>query len=318
MENIITVKHLKKYFPIKRGVFKRTVGYVKAVDDVSFTLLKNQALGIVGESGSGKTTLGRTVLRLLEPDAGQLIYEGKDIAHISDAALKNYRKKAQIVFQDPNSSLNGRMRVGRIIDRAMVLNTSYKKIERREMIFSLIGKVGLLPEHFDRFPHELSGGQQQRVGIARALSVKPDFLVLDEPTSALDVSVQAQILNLLKSIKKEMGLATLFISHNLSVIDHFCERIGVMYCGKIMEMAERESLFNSPLHPYTQALFSSIPDSAKEKKIFLQGDIPNPSNPPAGCRFHTRCPRKAPDCNSREPALVELGKDHFVACHYAL
>ena len=317
MENIISVEHLKKYFPIKRGVFKKTVGYVKAVDDVSFTLAKKRALGIVGESGCGKTTLARTVLRLLEPDGGNIIYEGKDISHITEDELKGFRKKIQIVFQDPNASLNGRMRIGRIIDRAMVLNTSYKKNERREKILSLLEKVGLLPDHFDRFPHELSGGQQQRVGIARALSVEPNFLVLDEPTSALDVSVQAQILNLLKKIQKEMGLTTLFISHDLSVIDHFCDRICVMYCGKIVEMADRESLFQSPTHPYTRALFSSVPNVEKEKEIFLHGEIANPSNPPTGCRFHTRCPKREFDCDRKEPSLDEFGKGHYVACRYA-
>jgi oligopeptide/dipeptide ABC transporter ATP-binding protein len=317
MENIISVEHLKKYFPIKRGVFKKTVGYVKAVDDVSFTLAKKRALGIVGESGCGKTTLARTVLRLLEPDGGNIIYEGKDISHITEDELQGFRKKIQIVFQDPNASLNGRMRIGRIIDRAMVLNTSYKKYERREKILSLLEKVGLLPEHFDRFPHELSGGQQQRVGIARALSVEPNFLVLDEPTSALDVSVQAQILNLLKKIQKEMGLTTLFISHNLSVIDHFCDRICVMYCGKIVEMADRETLFQSPTHPYTRALFSSVPNVENKKKIFLHGEIANPSNPPTGCRFHTRCPNREFDCDRHEPSLDEFGKGHYVACRYA-
>ncbi len=274
-------------------------------------------MGIVGESGCGKTTLARTVLRLLEPDGGNLFYEGKDISHITDDELKSFRKKIQIVFQDPNASLNGRMRIGRIIDRAMVLNTSYKKHERREKILSLMAKVGLLPEHFDRFPHELSGGQQQRVGIARALSVEPNFLVLDEPTSALDVSVQAQILNLLKRVKEEMGLTTLFISHDLSVIDHFCDRICVMYCGKIVEMADRDILFQSPVHPYTQALFFSVPDVEKEKEILLHGEIPNPSNPPAGCRFHTRCPNRKYDCDRKEPSLSESRRDHFVACHYA-
>lgn len=317
MENIISVEHLKKYFPIKRGVLKKTVGYVKAVDDISFTLAKKQALGVVGESGCGKTTLARTVLRLLEPDGGNLIYEGQDISHITDDELKDFRKKMQIVFQDPNASLNGRMRIGSIIDRAMVLNTSYKKYERHDKILSLIEKVGLLPEHFDRFPHELSGGQQQRVGIARALSVEPNFLVLDEPTSALDVSVQAQILNLLKTLKQEMGLTTLFISHDLSIIDHFCDRICVMYCGKIVEMADREILFQSPIHPYTQALFSSVPGVEKGKEILLDGEIPNPSNPPAGCRFHTRCSYREYDCDRKEPSLNEFGKDHFVACHFA-
>ena len=320
MEELIRIRQLKKYFPIRRGIFKRVVGQVRAVDDVNLTIPRSKVLGLVGESGCGKTTVGRTILRLWEPTEGEIYFEGRDITRLGPEEVKKLRKKMQIVFQDPSASLNPRMRVGTIIDRGMVLNASYSPKERRERTLRLMERIGLLADHYDRYPHELSGGQQQRVGIARALSVEPEFIVLDEPTSALDVSVQAQILNLLKEIQKGMDLTMLFISHNLSVINHICDRIAVMYAGKIVEAADRDDLFQAPTHPYTQALLSSIPDIGKKKgtgQILLKGELSNLSNPPAGCRFHTRCFLKGPRCDGEEPPLIEVEKDHFAACHYS-
>jgi oligopeptide/dipeptide ABC transporter ATP-binding protein len=318
MEELIRVHQLKKFFPIRRGIFKRIVGYVRAVEDVSFTLPRKKVMGLVGESGCGKTTAGRTILRLLEPTGGRILFEGKDITRAGHEEIRKLRSKMQMVFQDPNASLNPRMRVGAIIDRAMTLHFPYKPQERRERTLELMEKVGLLPDHYMRYPHELSGGQQQRVGIARALSVEPSFIVLDEPTSALDVSVQAQILNLLKKIQREMDLTLLFISHNLSVIDHSCDRIAVMYAGKIVEIADRDILFRSPVHPYSQSLLSAIPEIGQKRaksRIILQGEIPSLSNPPSGCRFHTRCFARGGGCDREEPELIEVEKDHFVSCH---
>ena len=318
MEDLIRVHQLKKFFPIRRGILKRIVGYVRAVEEVSFTLQRKKVMGLVGESGCGKTTAGRTILRLLEPTGGQILFEGKDITRAGQEETRKLRSKMQMVFQDPGASLNPRMRVGTIIDRAITLHFPYKPRERRERTIELMEKVGLLPDHYTRYPHELSGGQQQRVGIARALSVEPSFIVLDEPTSALDVSVQAQILNLLKKIQRDMDLTLLFISHNLSVIDHSCDRIAVMYAGKIVEIADRDILFRSPAHPYTQSLLSAIPEIGQKRvkdRIILKGEIPSLSNPPMGCRFHTRCFARVAGCDGEEPILVEVEKDHFVSCH---
>lgn len=318
MEELIRVHQLKKFFPIRRGIFKGIVGYVRAVEDVSFTLPRKKVMGLVGESGCGKTTAGRTILRLLEPTGGRILFEGRDITRAGQEEIRKLRSKMQMVFQDPGASLNPRMRVGAIIDRAMTLHFPYKPQERRERTLELMEKVGLLPDHYTRYPHELSGGQQQRVGIARALSVEPSFIVLDEPTSALDVSVQAQILNLLKKIQREMDLTLLFISHNLSVIDHSCDRIAVMYAGKIVEIADRDILFRSPAHPYTQSLLSAIPEIGQKRtknRIILKGEIPSLSNPPSGCRFHTRCFARGGECDREEPELIEVEKDHFVSCH---
>jgi oligopeptide/dipeptide ABC transporter ATP-binding protein len=318
MEELIRVHQLKKFFPIRRGIFKGIVGYVRAVEDVSFTLPRKKVMGLVGESGCGKTTAGRTILRLLEPTGGRILFEGRDITRAGQEEIRKLRSKMQMVFQDPGASLNPRMRVGAIIDRAMTLHFPYKPQERRERTLELMEKVGLLPDHYTRYPHELSGGQQQRVGIARALSVEPSFIVLDEPTSALDVSVQAQILNLLKKIQREMDLTLLFISHNLSVIDHSCDRIAVMYAGKIVEIADRDILFRSPAHPYTQSLLSAIPEVGQKRtknRIILKGEIPSLSNPPSGCRFHTRCFARGGECDREEPELIEVEKDHFVSCH---
>jgi oligopeptide/dipeptide ABC transporter ATP-binding protein len=320
MKEILRIEGLKKYFPIKRGIFKRVVGYNKAVDNVNFSILESTVLGIVGESGSGKTTVGKTILRLWEPTEGRIIFRGQDISRLSRDDVKKLRTKMQIVFQDPLASLNPRMRLGKILERAIKINTSYKGSERRQRIVTLMEQVGLLPEHYNRFPHELSGGQQQRLGIARALAVEPDFIVLDEPTSALDVSVQAQILNLLKNLQKNFNLTYLFISHNLSVIDHLCGRIAVMYAGKIVEHADRDELFKSSVHPYTLTLISSIPEigrKKKEKRIMLKGEVPSSLDPPSGCRFHPRCFKRVENCSLDEPKLREIAPNHLVACHLA-
>ena len=318
MEELLRVQNLRKYFPVKKGILKKTVDFVRAVDDVSFPIYRNQVLGLVGESGCGKTTVGRTLLRLWEPTGGTIIYEGRDISRVSGEELKKLRSKMQIVFQDPQASLSPRMRIGTVIDRAMAIHSPNVFQERKARAIALMEKMGLLPDHYLRYPHELSGGQQQRVGIARALSVNPDFLVLDEPTSALDVSVQAQILNLLKDIQREMDLTILFISHNLGVIDHCCDRIAVMYAGKIVEMADRDDLFTFPGHPYTQALLASIPDIGKKKdtdQIVLKGEFPSLAVPPEGCRFHPRCFSRMTGCDREEVPLREVKKDHWIACH---
>jgi oligopeptide/dipeptide ABC transporter ATP-binding protein len=317
MEEWIRVQNLRKYFPIKKGILKKTVGFVRAVDDVSFHIYRNQVLGLVGESGCGKTTVGRTVLRLWDPTGGAVIYKGRDISRVGGEELKKLRGKMQIVFQDPQASLSPRMRIGTVMDRAMAIHSADNVRERKKRAITLMEKMGLLPDHYHRYPHELSGGQQQRVGIARALSVNPDFLVLDEPTSALDVSVQAQILNLLKEIQREMDLTILFISHNLGVIDHCCDHIAVMYAGRIVEMAERDTLFRSPLHPYTQALLASIPEIGKKKEydqVLLKGEVPSLSVAPTGCRFFTRCFSRLEKCEKEEVELIEVEKDHGVAC----
>ncbi len=317
MEELIRVQNLRKYFPIKKGILKKTVGFVRAVDDVSFSICRNQVLGLVGESGCGKTTVGRTILRLWDPTGGAVVYKGRDISRVSGEELKKLRSEMQIVFQDPQASLSPRMRIGTVIDRAMAIHSPYGVRERKARAIALMEKMGLLPDHYRRYPHELSGGQQQRVGIARALSVNPDFLVLDEPTSALDVSVQAQILNLLKDIQREMDLTILFISHNLGVIDHCCDQIAVMYAGKIVEMAGRDDLFRSPLHPYTQALLASIPEIGKKKEkdqILLKGELPSLSAAPTGCRFFSRCFSRLEKCEKEEVDLIEVEKEHRVAC----
>jgi len=319
MNEILRVERLKKYFPIKSGIFKRTVGALRAVDDVSLSISESQVFGLVGESGCGKSTIGRTILRLWEPTGGKIIFKGRDISSIDKKAIKELRTEMQIVFQDPQASLSARMRVGTIIGRAMQINTPYKGSEKHDRVVILMEKMGLSTDHYNRYPHELSGGQQQRVGIARALAVEPDFIVLDEPTSALDVSVQAQILNLLKKLQKDLNLTCLFISHNLNVIDHICDRIAVMYASKIVELADRAKLFQSPLHPYTQSLLSAIPDigsKKKDKRIVLKGEVPSLSKPPSGCRFHPRCFARGQKCELEEPHLREFQPNHFVACHF--
>ena len=317
---ILEVQGLQKYFPIKGGLLNRTVGNVKAVDGVSFEIGDGETLGLVGESGCGKSTLGRTVLRLHDPTAGQIRYRGTDITDASKSTMKAYRREIQIIFQDPAASLNPRMSVARCIEEPMQSLTDWSRERRQERIVELVEEVGLGTEHLDRAPHELSGGQQQRVGIARALSIKPRFIVADEPTSALDVSVQASILNLLDDLRDEYDLTFLLISHDLSVIRHAADRIAVMYLGKLAEVASTQTLFESPKHPYTRALLSSVPRAGPESledRVLLEGSVPSPENPPSGCRYHTRCQEYIGDvCEQEEPALEELSDEHLCACHH--
>jgi len=309
---------LVKYFPLKSGVFRKTVGYVRAVDHVSFSVPKGRTLGVVGESGCGKTTVGRLVVRLIEPTSGEIIFEGNDICKLDQKDLRKIRSGLQMVFQDPQSSLNPRMTVKDIVGEPLMIHKGVKGVDLREKVQILLERVGLNPDHMYRFPHEFSGGQRQRIGIARAIALNPKLLILDEPTSSLDVSVQAQILNLLQKLQSEMELTFLFISHDLAVIKHVSDHIAVMYVGKIVENASKQTIFKQPLHPYTQALLSSVqvPDpDYRPEMIPLKGTVPSPVNPPSGCRFHTRCPSSRPICESTEPQLVPVGDEHFVACH---
>ena len=317
-QTLLEVNDLKKHFPIRGGVLGRTVGYVYAVDGVSFKIGKGETMGLVGESGCGKTTVGRCILRLIETTAGEIRFEGLDITKIDDRQMAKLRPKMQIVFQDPYASLNPRMTIKDIVGEPMLVNGIAKGLELRRRVLELLLIVGLSEDHMNRFPHEFSGGQRQRIGVARALSLNPEFVVLDEPTSSLDVSVQAQTLNMLQDLQRKLGLTYLFISHNLSVIKHMSERIAVMYLGKIVEIASKAELFRSQLHPYTQALFAAIPIPDPEisrERIVLGGDVPSPVNPPSGCRFNPRCPKMIPACKEEEPQPIEVRKDHYVACH---
>jgi len=319
---ILEVKNLKKYFQIKRGiVLSKHVGDVKAVDGVSFYIRKGETLGLVGESGCGKSTVARTIIRLLDPTDGEIIFDGVDISKLPYSSLRRIRRDMQIIFQDPYSSLNPRMTVSEIIGEPLQVHKIVSSSKEREKrVQELLELVGLSPYHATRYPHEFSGGQRQRIGIARALALNPKFIVADEPTSALDVSIRSQIINLLQDLQKEFKLTYLFISHDLAVIRHICDRIAVMYLGKIVELSENEDLYTSPLHPYTQALLSAIPIpdpelAEKRKKIVLTGDVPSPVNPPSGCRFHPRCPSAMDICSKIEPELKEIKPNHFVACH---
>lgn len=317
-EQIIQVDNLKKYFPIKAGVFSRVVGHIKAVDGVSFRIRERETFGLVGESGCGKSTLGRTVLKLLEPTEGKVYYKGQELFSMKKEKLRSLRKEMQIIFQDPYGSLNPRMPVGEAIGEALQAHglTSAKK--RRERVEYLLDVCGLAPYHYRRYPHEFSGGQRQRVGIARALILNPNFVVADEPISALDVSIQSQIINLLEELQDEFGLTFLFISHDLSVVKHISDRVGVMYLGSIVEIAAKRKLYSNSLHPYSQALLSAVPvmdPTIKKKRIILKGDVPSPANPPDGCRFHTRCKYAVERCKVEIPKLREIERDHFVACH---
>ncbi|MFQ6085107.1 MAG: ABC transporter ATP-binding protein [Candidatus Bathyarchaeia archaeon] len=318
---MLDVQGLKKYFPIMGGILRRPIGFVYAVDDVSFSLKRGETLGLVGESGCGKTTVARCVSRLIEPTDGRVYFKGRNILEFDDRELRKLRTSMQIVFQDPYASLNPRMTVKQAVGEPLIINRLAKRHEIRERVLELLRKVGLTKDHLNRFPHEFSGGQRQRICIARALASNPEFIVLDEPSSSLDVSVQSQILNLLKGLQREMGLTYLFISHNLSVIKHMSDRIAVMYLGKIVEIAQKRDTFENRLHPYTEALFSAIPipnPDAKRKKIILPGDVPSPANPPSGCRFHTRCPYAQKICSEKEPALENMGNGHFAACFFPL
>ncbi len=313
---LLRVRGLKKWFPIKRGITSRTVGYVKAVDDVSFDVYQGETLGLVGESGCGKSTLARTSLRLLEPTQGEIEFDGQDFRALRRGELRRARKNMQIVFQDPFGSLHPKMKIGKIIEEPLIISGYGDKEARRERVQELIVQVGLKVEHLDRYPHEFSGGQRQRIVIARALATNPKLIICDEPVSALDVSVRSQILNLLEELQEKMHLTYLFISHDLSVVEHICDRIAVMYLGQMVELGDKEEIFNHILHPYTQALLSAIPQVNGEtrERIPLEGDIPSPANPPEGCRFHTRC-RYAKEICKTVPPFEDAGGGHWVACH---
>jgi len=318
-EALLSVRGLSKYFPVIKGVIHaRLVGEIKAVDGVSFEVMPGETLGLVGESGCGKTTTGRLMLRLLEPSAGQVYYRDVELTGLRQRAMDRYRRKLQIIFQDPYASLNPRITVGDAIGEPLIAHGLATRRAARERVLRLLDVVGLAPFHYNRYPHEFSGGQRQRVGIARALVLEPEFIVADEPVSALDVSIQAQIMTLLEHIQAEFGLTFLFISHDLGVIRHISNRVLVMYLGKIVEMAAADELFTRPVHPYTQALLSAVP-SAKpgvtKARILLSGDVPSPLNPPAGCRFHTRCPKAMHQCKTEEPIWQEVGGGHYTACH---
>ena len=315
---LLQVRNLKKYFPIKKGLLGRKVGDVKAVDGISFDIGQTQTLGLVGESGCGKTTAGRTILRLLEPTAGEAKFEGEDIFQMSGKRLREMRRNLQIIFQDPYSSLNPRMTVENLIGDAMELHGIAKGDAKRERVKELLVKVGLQPSYIARYPHEFSGGQRQRIGIARALALNPKFIVCDEAVSALDVSIQAQVINLLEDLKDEFQLSYLFIAHDLAVVRHLADRVAVMYLGEIVEMADCDDLFKHPAHPYTRALLSAIPvpdPRNKQKRILLEGDVPSPLRPPSGCRFHTRCPVAVAKCKTDKPPTQEVESNHTVACH---
>jgi oligopeptide/dipeptide ABC transporter ATP-binding protein len=311
------VRDLKKHFPIKSGLLGRTTSSVKAVDGISFDVMPGEVVGLVGESGSGKTTAGRTILRLVEPTSGEIVFDGTDIARIPAPAMRDWRRRMQIIFQDPYASLNPRMTVGEIVGQALKIHRLASGADMEDRVVQLLQKVGLASSAVRRYPHEFSGGQRQRIGIARALAVSPQFIVADEPVSALDVSIQAQVLNLLLDLKSELQLTLLFIAHDLSVVEYISDRVIVMYLGKIMEVAPARELYRNPVHPYTQALLSAIPvpdPTVRRERVILQGDIPSPINPPSGCVFRTRCPIAAPECAKVEPPLEAVGPGHFKAC----
>lgn len=315
--DLIQVDGLVKHFPVRAGLFQRVKNWVQAVDRVSFTIREGETLGLVGESGCGKTTVGRTMLRLVEPTSGKVLFEGRDILQISERELKDIRREMQIIFQDPYASLDPRVPIGELIMEGLNIHGIGTRQERFEVMLDVLHKVGLEPYHARRYPHEFSGGQRQRIGIARALTLLPKFIVCDEPVSALDVSIQSQILNILKELQAEYSLTYLFIAHNLSVVEHISDRVAVMYLGKIVEMTSRDELFRNPMHPYTQALISAIPipdPHLKRQRTILKGDVPSPLNPPTGCRFHTRCPIAVGQCSQEEPAFQEVQFDHWVAC----
>ncbi|MEX0787894.1 MAG: ABC transporter ATP-binding protein [Anaerolineales bacterium] len=314
---LLQVRNLVKYFPVRGGVLQRVQAWVQAVDDVSFSVREGETLGLVGESGCGKTTVGRTLLRLIEPTDGHVYFNGVDVFALRGQKLQEMRRNMQIIFQDPYSSLDPRMPIGESVAEGLKIHNIGTARERQELVIDTLRKVGLEDYHARRYPHEFSGGQRQRIGIARALALRPEFIVCDEPVSALDVSIQSQVLNILRDLQDVFHLTYLFIAHNLSVVEHISDRVAVMYLGKVVELASREELFRNPLHPYTQALMSAIPladPTIRRERIILKGDVPSPLNPPRGCRFHPRCPVAMDHCAVQEPEFKEVSQDHWVAC----
>ncbi|WP_249366781.1 ABC transporter ATP-binding protein [Neobacillus rhizophilus] len=319
-EELLKVENLKKYYPIRGGVFGGITGSVKAVDDVSFTVRKGETFSLVGESGCGKSTTGMCLARLVDPSSGKIYLNNANIHEANKSALKQYRRNIQIIFQDPYSSLNPKLTIRKILSEPLLINGYGSKLEIENRVLSLLEMVGLGSQHMDRYPHEFSGGQRQRIGIARAISLNPDIIICDEPVSALDVSIQSQLLNLLKDLQEEFGLTYIFISHDLSVVEHISDRVAVMYLGKIVEMGTTKEIFESPKHPYTRALLSSVPianpkTKLMRKRIILEGDVPSPKNPPPGCSFHTRCPFKTEICEKSIPSEFQINKEHSVSCH---
>ncbi|HWO97030.1 MAG TPA: dipeptide ABC transporter ATP-binding protein [Bacillus sp. (in: firmicutes)] len=317
-ESLLQVKGLKKHFPIKGGLFSKEIGSVKAVDGLSFEVKKGETLGIVGESGCGKSTTGRLLLRLIEPTDGQVIFEEKEVTSLSNSEMRKLRREMQMVFQDPFASLNPRHTIEKILEEPLIVHGIGNKEERKRKVREMLEVVGLSGYHANRYPHQFSGGQRQRIGIARALMTNPKLIIADEPVSALDVSIQSQVLNLLEDLQKEFQLTYIFISHDLGVVRHICDRVGVMYLGQMVELSESEKIYEKPLHPYTEALLSAVPvpdPDFKREQIVLQGDLPSPSNPPVGCPFHTRCGKCMDICKTARPELREIEPNHFVACH---
>jgi len=316
---LLKVKKLKKYFPVRGGILSKIIGYVQAVDEISFNIKEGETLGLVGESGCGKTTTGRTIIRLLEPTAGEVDFEGENVFKLNKEELRKARRNIQIIFQDPFGSLNPRMTVGEIVGESLVIHKIVKnKKEKDERVKDLLETVGLNAGHIRRYPHEFSGGQRQRIGIARALALNPKLVICDEPVSALDVSIQAQVINLLEDLQEKFNLTYLFIAHDLSVVKHISDRVAVMYLGKIVELSSTSELYDNTQHPYTEALLSAVPipdPTLKRQRIVLEGDVPSPFKPPAGCRFHPRCKYVKPICSQEEPELIDIGNEHFVACH---